>query len=296
MKLTPLKRGFILIAAYMVIAVFIIIIVGFSARSIGEQKVTSRERDSIQALWLAEAGLDNAIMQIPNSPLSGTLGQGAYLTQTTSIAPTRYLIVSKGGVPAADETNPGNTVRTIRAIVEKPANTADPSEITAAITANGAVDLRGSTQVNGDIDDFTEFDFEDIFGISKDGIKRNATNLYIDPANNITPVDDITWAEVPPSDEMIISDSNWQGSGILVVDGDLRITGGYFRGIIWVIGKLWVSGNPVIDGTIFVECGAEFDTTLTGNPTVSYDSDAIGDAFGHLPSDLPPYIVNWKED
>jgi hypothetical protein len=127
-------------------------------------------------------------------------------------------------------------------------------------------------------------------------MEDNATNLYTDPENNVSPVGEITWSNLETIDEMTISDNNWQGSGILVVNGDLRITGGTFRGIIWVIGTLWVSGNPVIDGAIYVESGAEFETTLTGNPTVSYDSDAISDAFGYLPSNLPPHLISWKED
>ncbi len=290
------NKGIILVASYMVITVLVVLTVGFATRSIGEQRVASKERDSLQAFWIAEAGLDKAISDLSIASLSGTLGSGAYSTQTSSVSSNRYLVVSTGGVSGTDTTDPNNIVRTIRAIVEQPVLNIDPSGTTSAITANGEVDVRGGAEVNGDVDENFTFDFEETFGVSKDYMKDNATNLYVDPENNVTPVNSVTWSDLDTTDEMTISDSNWTGNGILVVNGDLRITGGYFSGVIWVVGSLWVSGNPIIDGAIYVECGAEVDTTVTGNPVVSYDSDAVADAFGGIPSDLPPFLISWKED
>jgi len=291
------KKGFILISAYMIVSVLIILATAFSARSIGEKRVADKERDTIQALWLAEAGLDRAIAELPNTPLSGTLGTGlAYSTQTTALTASRYLITSTGGVPST-AVNPDNAIRKVSAIIERPLNPASSGDITSAITASGDVEVKGSAQVNGTIDEENAvFNFEDVFGISKEAMKNGATHSYTDPANNITPVDHTTWVDINSLTEMKITETGWSGNGILVVDGNLNITGGTFSGIIWVIGTLRVSGNPVIDGAIFVESGAEVDTTLTGNPTINYDSGTIGDAFNFIPSSLAPYLVNWKED
>lgn len=281
----------------MVVTLLVILSASFIARSMGEQKVVQKERDSLQVFWLAEAGLDNAISNLPDSPLAGTLGNGHYYTESLSVSPVRYLITSKGGIPDTDETDPANLVRIIKALVEQPLVEPEPGEITAAITASGEVVIKGSVEVNGDVNDNADFDFEEIFGISKETMRECVVHIYTDPENNVTPVDSSTWVDMVFEEEMIVSDSNWQGSGILIVNGDLRVTGGTFDGIIWVIGTLWVSGNPIINGAIFVESGAQFDTTLTGNPTVNYDSDAINDAFTHLPtSTLPAYIINWKEE
>lgn len=291
------NKGFILIASYMVITVLVILVCGFAARSIGEERVAGKERDSIQAFWLAEAGLDRAISEIPDTPLSGTLDTGNYSTTTSATSnPLRFLVVSTGGVPYADASDPSNITRTIRAIVEQPASDSDPSGITSAITTSGDITVRGSAEVNGNVDDNHTFDFEDVFGVSKETMESDATNLYTDPPNNVTPVSGLTWVNLESNDDLNIADDNWTGSGILVVNGDARITGGYFQGIIWVIGTLWISGSPVIDGAIYVECGADFDTTLTGNPVISFDSDAVSDAFGSIPSDLPPQIISWKAD
>jgi len=290
------KKGFILISAYMVVSVLVILATAFSARSIGEKRVADKERDVIQALWLAEAGLDRAIVELPNTPLSGTLGAGlAYSTQTTALTTSRYLITSTGGVPSTT-TSPNNAIRKVSAIIEVPMSLASPGDITSAITANGDVVIKGSAEVNGDVDENYVFDFEDIFGISKEAMRSGASHHYIDPANNITPVDHVTWMDMDTANEINITTTSWSGSGILVVDGDLNITGGHFSGIIWVIGTLRVSGDPIIDGAIFVESGAEFEATLTGNPTVSYNSGAISNAFSFIPSSLAPYLINWKED
>ena len=291
------KKGFILVTAYMVVAVLVILATSFSARTIGEKRVADKERDTIHALWLAEAGVDRAIAEFPNTPLSGTIGNGAYSTQTTELTSTRYLINSTGGVPGTNLADPNNAIRKISAIVERPLNPASSGDITSAITASGDVEVKGSAQVNGTIDEENEvFNFEDVFGISKEAMESGATHHYTDPANNITPVDHVTWVDINSLTEMKITASGWSGTGILVVDGDLNITGGTFSGIIWVIGTLRVSGNPVIDGAIFVESGAEVDTTLTGNPTVSFDSNAVSNAFSFIPSASAPYIISWKED
>ena len=280
----------------MVVSVLVILATAFSARSIGEKRVADKERDTVQALWLAEAGVDRAIAEFPNTPLSGTIGNGAYSTQTTELTSTKYLINSTGGVPAT-AVNPNNCIRKISAIAERPLNPASPGDVTSAITANGDVTVKGSATVNGTIDEENEvFSFEDVFGISKEAMESGAAHHYTDPASNITPVDHVTWVDINSLTEMKITTSGWSGSGILVVNGDLNITGGTFSGIIWVIGTLRVSGNPVISGAMFVESGAEVDTTLTGNPTVSFNSGAVSSAFGFMPSVTVPYITSWKED
>lgn len=289
------NKGFVLVTSYMLVAVLVILGASFAARTIGEKRVADKERDTIQALWLAEAGVDRAIAELPNTPLSGTLGTGAYSTQTTMLASNVYLINSTGGVPTT-AVSPNNAIRSISAIVERPLNNANPGDVVSAITANGEVEVKGSAVVNGTIEEETEFNFEDIFGISKDQMENGATHHYTDPANNIMPVDHVTWADIDTATEMRVTETGWSGEGILVVDGNLTITGGHFSGIIWVIGILRISGNPIIDGAIFVESGVEFDTTITGNPTISYDADAVSDSFGYIPLVSAPYLVSWKED
>ncbi|MFH1782842.1 MAG: pilus assembly PilX N-terminal domain-containing protein [Candidatus Omnitrophota bacterium] len=55
------QKGVVLIISYMVIVVLLIFIGSFVARSISESVVANRERDSIKALHIAEAGIEQAI-------------------------------------------------------------------------------------------------------------------------------------------------------------------------------------------------------------------------------------------
>lgn len=298
------NKGFILISFYMVVTVLVILSSSFAIRSIGEQRAASKARDVIESFWLAEAGLNRAVSTISTTPLSGlsatmslsgSIGIGAYDTiiepvvdPITGSQTGKFLITSTGGVPGTNTSDPNNAIRKASAIVEKPLLNA----VTSAITANGNVDVKGSAQVNGAIAEYATFNFDDIFSMSKETLKNNAVHVYTDPENNITPVNQTTWVNLDTATEMKITETGWSGSGILVVDGDLTITGGHFEGIIWVIGALRVSGNPIIDGSIYVESGAEVETDLTGNPTVSFDGDAVGNAFSWLPA----HVLSWKED
>lgn len=55
------NKGIALIAAFMVIVVLVILGVAIFSRSIGERQIVKRYADSAQALWLAEAGINNAL-------------------------------------------------------------------------------------------------------------------------------------------------------------------------------------------------------------------------------------------
>ena len=100
----------------------------------------------------------------------------------------------------------------------------------------------------------------------------------------------ITWVEDATNMSKITSNT-WNGSGILVIIGDLKISGGDFNGVLWVEGGLFISGNTEINGALFVESGVTVDTTVTGTADITLDSDEIDAAF----SGLPPFIESWRE-
>lgn len=139
--------------------------------------------------------------------------------------------------------------------------------------------------------------FGDIFGVEEsemEGIaKKYYSDTYYDRPFDNDIASGVTWVDSGGVESQITTDT-WSGSGILIVNGDLKITGGTFYGIIWVIGELRISGNPLINGAIFVECGVTVETDITGNPEINYSSDAVGDAFYQL-SSLGPTLELWKE-
>jgi len=65
------NKGIVLITAYIVIAVLTILGAAFISRSISEMRIAERERNSVQAFYIAEAGIDYAIDQLRDGNSSG---------------------------------------------------------------------------------------------------------------------------------------------------------------------------------------------------------------------------------
>ena len=171
-------------------------------------------------------------------------------------------------------------------------------DITSAISSSGTISVSGSAEVNGEVVENGCPAFEDIFGATKDALKNNANNYYVDPANNVEPIENVTWVECVTQTGFHITDNNYVGNGILVVNGDFSMTGGTFNGIIWVVGNLIISGNPTINGAIFVESDIEIEgdaeVTLTGNCEVNFTEGAVGDAILTSPTALAFNILKWR--
>jgi cytoskeletal protein CcmA (bactofilin family) len=214
-------------------------------------------------------------MNMPGTnPFSGTLGNGEYDVTITPVSgfSYRWTIESVGSVNIV--------TRRIRVVVVvRP-------DVTTAMTISGNLDIKGNAQVNGDVVKNTTPSFEEVFGVTKEEMQDNATYKYTNPPNNKMPVEKITWI----NNGFEITQDGWVGGGITIVNGDLKITGGTFNGIIWVIGKLSISGNPVINGSIFVEGEVTVDTTITGTAKISFDQSAIDAAFSNSST-----VLSWQE-
>jgi len=122
--------------------------------------------------------------------------------------------------------------------------------------------------------------FEYVFKMKKDEVKelaQSGKNTYYstfvrDPED----VAGITWVDDPDGVGSQITSFGWHGEGILIVNGDLTMTGGTFNGILWVIGTLEIgAGNPVINGAVVVESATTADAALKGTLSINYDKDKI---------------------
>ena len=65
------KKGIVLIASYIVIVVLTILGAAFISRSLSETRIAERERNYMQAFYIAEAGVDYAIEQLRGGTSSG---------------------------------------------------------------------------------------------------------------------------------------------------------------------------------------------------------------------------------
>ena len=240
---------------------------------------------------------------------------GDYVMSVSNITSTSATVTAIGYAP--NMTNIDKVERTVEVDAERIGN---PGNVNSALQAGGNVLVSGNGKIDGGTSvgvtvpaGFTATtagsgeitgtpptnnapfpSIEDIFGFTKEEMEGISTRNYTDPPNN-SDVDGITWVKFQDNSEFKITTAGWYGSGILVVDGDLAISGGTFDGIIYVFGNLTVSGNPQISGGVLVQTQIDTTATITaGTPFIAYDSVNIANAFDN---NLPWRIVSgsWQE-
>lgn len=209
---------------------------------------------------------------------------------------------------------------------------ANVARVEAAIISKGDVEQGGNATVNGEIIEYASFAFVNIFGDTVANIKADPDTEVVaildETYNNYSPVprpeepytddngnsqwdpgepytdengnsqwDDqmkITWFDVAEGEKAKISSSTWSGGGILVVEGDIEMTGGVFNGVLYVIGNMtFGAGNTIINGTIFVDGTVENLTDISGTTVLTYDVAEILAAFGYNP--MPFARDSWRE-
>ncbi len=177
-----------------------------------------------------------------------------------------------------------------------------PTYAQGAVYANGGIEAGGSALITGNL--YANCDppisFEDLFGITKEEMKDIADNHFEDPPINPAGFENITWVSFAnEGGSLKVTTTGWEGSGILVVDGDASFQGGSFDGIMWITGTLFINGNNGFDGAVYVEGGIEYeDVSILGDAQITYDLDAILAAFAEasLNIDYELKIISWFED
>jgi len=155
--------------------------------------------------------------------------------------------------------------------------------------------FEGDFPGEGEYEDYFEYIFEMTRGEMKDLAKKNGNKYYPTPIKNAD-VEGITWIDDPNQEGFEVTRTDWEGQGILIVNGDMKIVGGTFEGIIWVTGALTIpKGNPVIKGAVFVEGEIMVDTpdVVGGTVNLEYDSDAIDTGLGKIAT--LPRVVFWEQ-
>jgi len=201
-------------------------------------------------------------------------------------------------ITADVETYVNDKVSTHRSVAYVSTNptTCSPQGVTNAITASGEIEIKGSSEVNGTVEEYADIDFESVFGFTKDQLMNGATHYLEDPENNFSPCDNITWVELSEDNEQKISDNGWYGEGITIIDGDAHVSGGTFVGILWITGNLLVTGNPTIEGAVFAEGGTDIQVTkITGNPIISFNQDAVEQEYSIFMSNSGFQVLSWYE-
>ncbi len=301
------KQGNTIIFA--MIVVFIVFIIGASLVMFGEHE-TKKSVASIQkntALYIAEGGVRKAIWELNHDgtytgEAESPLGEGNFTVSVITPAGLndQRQILSKGNI--------GPASRTVKVICERITTVIN---VSSAVQCAGDVSMTGNCNVDGGslpgvlvpvgnsvsvagsasltgtpASGNAPFPaFEDVFGVTMAQMQGMATTTYTNPGNNPA-CSGITWVE----GELKATNSSFNGSGILIVNGDFSFQGGVFNGVIYVTGEIRITGNGVIHGAILGQSTTEL-SFAAGTPELSYDGSII-DTVGEL---FPFHILNWQE-
>ena len=290
------KQGSALIMGLFVVLVLSILTSTFLYKRVNQNFLSLRYADEIQALWAAEAGIhavrNNNLLA---SAVSGSVGDASYSAVIDQIGTSDYYHVVATGTKGA-----------VSRIVETVISTreVDATKFKYGVESTVSIDFKGSSIVYGEnttkpvpdkyrdpeyYHENSTFSFADLFCFSTDEIKSLST-IYNGswPSGNISGVN---WV-IAPSNHF---NGNVYGTGILIVEGDLRITGTIdFDGIIYVIGELDMAGTSLVSGAVLAESAATVDTLLTGTCDVEHNTTKIQNALD-LIKYRSPQIVSWKE-
>lgn len=289
------KRGFVLVFGLLVVTVLVVLSSSVYFKSVNDNSLTRRYTESMRAFWLAEAGVAMAGDALPNQTPDYTFPGTNYMysAQSDPVPETSYLykVTSTGTV--ALSSGKALTRRIIAYVRTNEAETGSFQygiETTADLKIKGAVEIHPSDSKKEN----STLDFAQLFGYSKADMQAHATNVYT-PSTFPSTISGLTWVNVPSGETLTISGTG-SGSGILIINGNVKFSGTYdFNGIIYVIGKLTMHGTVETHGAVLAESGTELDTILTGTVDIYYDKDQI-DAALDVVRFFVKDIVSWKEE
>jgi len=284
------KKGIVLILSFLVVTVLTVLLASLFFKTINENNLTQRHLNSVQAFWLAEAGIAEAVKNLPGSTPDGCLSTGyCYSVDISALPNSYYQIDSTGSVslPSGEVINQ----RALRAV----ARTIPPdiSSFPHAIEITGSLITKGNAYtINGTVSENAAVNFSDLFEHSKAEIEAAAAYTYQDTL--IEPVGMVTWVNVSTGTELTVA-GDLEGSGVLIVAGDVHFSGTVdFDGILYVMGRCRMSGTPTINGAVFVESEADIDATISGHVTMNYDVVEITEALTYLGL-TSSEIRSWQE-
>ena len=283
----------LIVGIFVIAALFIVIILSVRDRVDNSPELLSKNLTELQAKALCREAINYGIKKVNDAGDSGL--------PTTHMQTFVDFQIGNGIIDSIQYTTINDTV-SISAYASYQNNndtyqhkstalvTWAPKYENGAIVANGDIDVTGSAVVNGDLipDVIPLLDFEEFFGMTKAEMQAIADNDMVDPRNNPGGISGITYMSFSGSypGTLMITTTSWNGTGILVVDGDANFTGGSFTGIMWIVGRLRVNGNNGFYGAIYVEGigpgGEILPVPVSGDCEITYDETAIMLALGYV--------------
>lgn len=305
------KKGLVLSLVLIFLLILVLIATTFIVLANNEIRIARQQTDSLKAFFLAEAGIEKALFELPrNTNYTGeqdTLGEGVY--DVTVSPPNGVRQIDSTGY-ISNKTSP-RAVRQIRVMAKEQTHSITLGAALTGLTSGKDIWVRGTANIDGktvagiEVPDRDVIDkggsaiisgnpdileevppatFEEIFGLTEAQMKAFAA-VYNNPSNNFPdPANGITWIDGNAN----YTKKGWSGKGILIVTGDLKLTGGTFEGVIYVKGSLdGQAGNSDVRGAIVM--GGE--ARISGTSSIIHDPTEITNA-----SNSYPYKIDtWQE-
>ena len=317
----PKEKGAVLGITVTFLLVFIMLGLG-SVYFSGAQALAIQKRVSgIEAFWLAEAGIQSAMQFIINNKPIDYTDSSPQCLSTGRCYRREIDGTAVSNVAVRWQIDSTGTVGTVSGVNSHLRVNFGPN-VLRAFTTTGTIDSPGS----GGIDDHIEpdgsylvhatFDLEGIFKITEAqilslpgiDIYTNTANgqVRIDQVTGGAAVDGVTW--INNNNGRIKATSNWEGSGLLVINGDEFTMEGtaHFSGVIWVEGAcLNINGDHMVTGAVFVHDTntPPGETQISGNSAIDYSEAgggiaAVDAVFANIGSTYPRSlhaVLSWEE-
>ena len=148
------KDGVILITTYAVIFVLLILAGAFLFYILSENRISQRNVERVQGLYLAEAGIDKAKVQLKadyynTSGIVWTLDNGQYVSVDIAKSDSRRIVESTAYIPNINPLLPPRRIRSIEGIMRQ---SIPDHFFDNAIYGAGIVDFNGNAySVTGDV-------------------------------------------------------------------------------------------------------------------------------------------------
>lgn len=311
------KKGMALVLVYSLLVIIVGILGIFFYISIQSIKVSQQRVDFTRAFYAAESGIDAGLQELkdpdfilPYNDTGNLAGAASYQVWVDYDDPlesdTVFNITSIGYAPHSSA-SPRTEVEL--EVIAEATSQSSPNNFGYAIETQGDLNIDGAAKKNIDEEETNKYSenvvFEDLFGMTKDEMRAIAVKTYVID-DDFEPdfrgeVSNITWIDIEPGVVFKIAGQQ-QWSGIVIINGDFNqgevdgvdYGGGNleFEGILYIIGSLNIAGTITTEGTVLVECGADIDSGIEGNATVTYDEDAINAALLSL-SKIE--VISWRE-
>lgn len=266
------RKGIALIIIFIVILILTTLTATIVSRSITESRIAKRHQESIEAFWLAEAGLNRALNELRTGFSAGSglckwsasLGSGRYCVDLGELDGTgeNRLVTAHGCVPDGDCVN-ARIQRTLQAMMHKVVSVPD-NFYSNAIYGAGDINigsLNNKDNIHGDV----RYGQAISPNPPPSGAIVEGGSVIPDPS--INPLARLDFDQL-----RVISQS--QPGNYNNPDGPFPASFWYdetagIPNVIFLEGNFTLSGNKTIGGFIVVGGEVICDVTLTGNVSVN---------------------------